>query len=61
MRFSIEHERVWIRKDNCKVVIENAGPEDEGVWEFNITTKESHKLSLKFFKANVTVNKGTRI
>ena len=59
MRFSIEDKRVWIRKDNCEVVIENAGPEDEGNWEFKIMTKKSHKLFSKTFKAYVNVKKGT--
>ena len=55
MPFSIEGERVWIRKDNCEVVIENAGLEDDGDWEFTIMTKKSHKLFLNFYKATVKV------
>ena len=54
--FSIEGERVEIKNhdnDTCKIVIQNAGPEDNGVWEFEGLVQNGQQFI--GFKHNVTV------
>ena len=54
----MEGARVLIKndpKDDCVVVIENAGPEDNGIWKFEMMTKESHKFIMNTFEAKVDV------
>ena len=56
---SIEGERVKIQADsnkNCTIVIENAGPEDNGTWKFEMITKKSHQFFRHIYEASIVVN-----
>ena len=62
--FSIEGERVEIKNhdnDTCKIIIQNAGPEDNGVWKFEGLVQNGQQFISFKYNATVSVKSKNRI